>query len=79
MCHQYYEEHHMNVLSILVVEDDEGLGNIDVLLGWVPRYTLEDVLCGSRHLSDIIFRGPAEIQVLPAGSGLPHLTALHRN
>src|SRR4051812_23988272 len=28
MCHQYYEEHHMSVLSILVVEDDEGLRNL---------------------------------------------------
>lgn len=34
----------MSVLSILVVEDDAGLGNIDVLLGLVPRYTLEDLL-----------------------------------
>jgi flagellar biosynthesis protein FlhG len=53
-----------------------GLGNIDVLLGLVPRYTLEDVLCGSRRLSDIIIQGPAGIQVLPAGSGLPQLTTL---
>ena len=61
---------------VLVLDADLGLGNIDVLLGLVPRYTLEDVLCGSRRLSDIILQGPAEIQVLPAGSGLPHLTVL---
>jgi len=61
---------------VLVLDADLGLGNIDVLLGLVPRYTLEHVLCGSRHLSDIIIQGPAGIQVLPAGSGLPQLTSL---
>ena len=61
---------------VLVLDADLGLGNIDVLLGLVPRYTLEDVLCGSRRLSDIVLQGPADIQVLPAGSGLPHLTSM---
>ena len=61
---------------VLVLDADLGLGNIDVLLGLVPRYTLEDVLSGSRSLSDIIIPGPAGIQVLPAGSGLPKLTTL---
>jgi flagellar biosynthesis protein FlhG len=61
---------------VLVLDADLGLSNIDVLLGLVPRYTLEHVLCGSHHLSDIIIQGPAGIQVLPAGSGLPQLTSL---
>jgi flagellar biosynthesis protein FlhG len=61
---------------VLVLDADLGLGNIDVLLGLVPRFTLEHVLCGSHHLSDIIIPGPAGIQVLPAGSGLPQLTSL---
>jgi flagellar biosynthesis protein FlhG len=61
---------------VLVLDADLGLGNIDVLLGLVPRYTLEHVLSGSHHLSDIIIEGPAGIHVLPAGSGLPRLTSL---
>jgi len=61
---------------VLVLDADLGLGNIDVLLGLVPRYTLEHVLSGSHHLSDIIIEGPAGIRVLPAGSGLPRLTSL---
>lgn len=61
---------------VLVLDADLGLGNIDVLLGLVPRYTLEHVLSGSHHLSDIIIEGPAGIRVLPASSGLPHLTSL---
>jgi len=61
---------------VLVLDADLGLGNIDVLLGLVPQYTLEHVLSGSRHLSDIVIEGPAGIHVLPAGSGLPGLTSL---
>lgn len=62
--------------KVLVLDADLGLGNIDVLLGLVPRYTMEHVLAGSHHLSDIVIPGPAGIQVLPASSGLPQLTAL---
>lgn len=36
---------------VLVLDADLGLGNIDVLLGLVPLYTLEHVLRGSHHLS----------------------------
>ena len=62
--------------EVLVLDADLGLGNIDVLLGLVPRYTLEHVLAGSHHLSDIVIPGPAGIQVLPASSGMPQLTSL---
>ena len=61
---------------VLVLDADLGLGNIDVLLGLVPRHTLEHVLSGARRLSDIVIEGPAGIHVLPAGSGLPQFTFL---
>ena len=61
---------------VLVLDADIGLGNLDVLLGLVPRYTIEDVLSGVRTLEEIAVEGPAGIYVLPASSGVPHLTAL---
>jgi flagellar biosynthesis protein FlhG len=61
---------------VLVLDADIGLGNLDVLLGLVPRYTIEDVLSGVRTLDEIAVEGPAGIHVLPASSGVPHLTAL---
>ncbi|MDH5667237.1 MAG: MinD/ParA family protein [Nitrospira sp.] len=61
---------------VLVLDADLGLGNLDVLLGIVPQYTIEDVLSGARHLEDICLVGPAGITVLPASSGVPHLTTL---
>lgn len=61
---------------VLVLDADLGLGNIDVLLGLTPKYTLEHVLSGTRSLSEIILQGPSGIRILPASSGLSQLTAL---
>src|SRR5690349_22115491 len=61
---------------VLVLDADFGLGNLDILLGLVPRYTIEHVLSGICRLEKICLQGPAGIQVLPASSGVPQLTAL---
>lgn len=61
---------------VLVLDADLGLGNLDVLLGLVPQYTIEHVLSGARTLDEIVLEGPAGIHVLPASSGVPTLTAL---
>lgn len=61
---------------IVVLDADLGLGNLDVLLGLVPRWTIEHVISGAKRLSDILLDGPEGIKILPASSGLPLLTAL---
>lgn len=61
---------------VLVLDADLGLGNLDVLLGLTPKYTLEHVLSGARSLSEIMLQGPSGIRILPASSGMPQLTAL---
>ncbi|MGH7233143.1 MAG: MinD/ParA family protein, partial [Nitrospiraceae bacterium] len=61
---------------VLVLDADLGLGNVDVLLGLVPRYTLEHMLTGERRLDEIIVSGPAGISILAASSGVQNLTAL---
>ena len=61
---------------VMVLDADVGLGNLDVLLGLAPPYTLADVLSGRRQLRDVVFPGPGGIKVLPAGSGFQNLTAL---
>jgi flagellar biosynthesis protein FlhG len=61
---------------VLVLDADLGLGNLDVLLGLVPRYTLEHVLSGEKRLSEIIVPGPGGMMILPASSGMQDLTNL---
>lgn len=61
---------------VLILDADLGLGNLDVLLGLVPSFTLEHVLRGEKRLQDIILSGPRGIKILPAGSGGLDMTRL---
>jgi len=63
--------------NVLVMDADLALGNVDILLGLTPQYTIEDVLSGKRQLKDVLITGPEGIQILPATSGgqaFTHLT-----
>lgn len=61
---------------VLVLDADLALSSLDVLLGLVPRHTLEHVLAGEKQLAEIILPGPGGIMILPASSGAQDLTAL---
>lgn len=61
---------------VLIIDADLGVGNIDVLLGLSPHFTLNHVLSGEKRLKDIIIPGPAGIKLVPAGSGVQEYTSL---
>jgi len=61
---------------VLILDADLALGNIDVLFGVLPQFTLEDVLSGQKHLADTIVKGPCGIQILPTGSGTDEMAEL---
>jgi flagellar biosynthesis protein FlhG len=62
--------------SVLVLDADLGLANVDVLAGITPRGTLHDVLKGKCALDDILLEGPGGIVVIPAASGIEEIHAL---
>ena len=62
--------------SVLILDGDMGLANVDVVLGLQVRYTLRDVLDGAVSLEDIILSGPMGVDVIPSGSGISSLTRL---
>jgi flagellar biosynthesis protein FlhG len=63
-------------LKVAVLDADWALANIDILLGFNPRYTMEHVLDGSMSVGEIIMDGPGGIKVVPAASGVQHLSHL---
>ncbi len=63
-------------VRVTVLDGDLGLANLDVLLGIVPRRTIEHFFREGVPLADIAVEGPEGIRVIPAGSGLPELTRL---
>ncbi len=62
--------------QVLVLDADLNLANIDVLLGLTPRYNLHHVFLGEKSLSEILVRGPGNIMILPASSGIMELADL---
>ena len=62
--------------TVLVMDADLGLGNLGIMLGLTPQYTLEHLFLGSKSLRDIIIEGPGGMRILPASLGVQQLTNL---
>jgi len=62
--------------TVTLLDADLGLANIDVMLGLTPQHNLVDVLDGRCELDEILVRGPAGIQVVPAASGVQRMAEL---
>lgn len=62
--------------SVLVIDGDLGLSNIDVLLGLSPRFTIKHFFNGEKTLSEILIKGPGGMTILPASSGVSELVHL---
>ena len=62
--------------TVLLLDADLGLANVDVILGISPRYTLEHVIDGRRRLEDVVVAGPPNVRIIPGGSGLRELVNL---
>lgn len=62
--------------SVLVLDADLGLANVDVMLGIRPKYTLQDLFEGKKSLAEIIISGPEGISIIPAASGVESICTL---
>ncbi len=61
---------------VLILDADLGLGNLDVLLGLTPKYNLSHAVLGTRTIAEIALRGPGDIMILPASSGIQEMADL---
>lgn len=62
--------------SVLMLDADLGLANIDVVLGVQVTLTIHDFLEGRAELKDIVVSGPAGIDIIPAASGVDSILQL---
>lgn len=62
--------------SVMLMDADLGLANIDVMLGLKPEKNLSHVLSGEADLPDVIVEGPGGIQIVPASSGTQAMSQL---
>jgi flagellar biosynthesis protein FlhG len=62
--------------SVMLMDADLGLANIDVLLGLPCGPNLSHVIDGRCSLEEVIVTGPADIKVVPAASGVQRMASL---
>lgn len=65
--------------KVTVLDADLGLANINVVLGFIPKYTLHHVFKGQKKLSDIIIEVPEGIKIIAGASGFYQLANLETN
>ena len=62
--------------SVMLLDGDAGLADVEVALGLHPMHNIADVISGDQCLNDIIMTGPSGISVVPTatnGRGLAEL------
>ena len=62
--------------SVLILDADLGLANLDVMIGARPAATLFDVIEGRCSIRDVIIDGPLGISIIPASSGIERMCQL---
>ncbi len=63
--------------KVFLIDADLGLANIDIMLNLTPKFTIEDVLLGKKHIRDVILTGPEGVDILPAASGVSEMSELN--
>lgn len=55
---------------VLIFDADVGMGNDDVLMGFLPKYNVFDIIFNNKTIEEVVIKGPYGLSLLPAGSGL---------
>lgn len=56
--------------SVLIFDADVGMGNDDVLMGFLPRHSIYDIIFNDMEIEEVMIEGPYGIKLLPGGSGV---------
>lgn len=56
--------------KVMIFDADLGMGNDDVLIGCVPKYSVFDTIFSGKEIEEVLVEGPHGIKLLPGGSGL---------
>ena len=62
--------------STYIFDADLSLGNIDIMFGMVPKFSIMDLLEGNKKIGEIVVEGPCGIRIIPGTSGVSELSNL---
>lgn len=61
---------------VVLFDADLGMANVDVLLKTTTRYSIVDVIDGSKGINEVITEAPGGLQIIAGGSGIQKLSNL---
>ena len=62
--------------SVIILDADFGLANIEVMFGVIPEYNLADLIYQGKEIKDIINKGLDDVGFISGGSGIARLVNL---
>ena len=62
--------------SVMLMDADLGLANVDIMLGLQPRFNLSHVMNQQCRMEDVLVRGPADLRIVPGASGIMRMASL---
>jgi flagellar biosynthesis protein FlhG len=62
--------------SVLLMDADLGMANVDVMLNIRPQFDLYHVITGEKTLDEVIVEGPCGVGIIPAASGVGRMADL---
>lgn len=65
--------------KVMIFDADIGMGNDDVLMGFLPKYNVFDIILNRKEINEVLITGPYGVKLLPAGSGLARVEDLTEN
>lgn len=65
-----------NSESTYIFDADLSLGNIDIMFGIIPKFSIMDLIEGKKKIDEIVVEGPCGIRIIPGTSGISELSNL---
>jgi len=62
--------------KVLIFDADIGMANDDVLMGFLPKYNINDVLFKNKKMEEVMITGPYGVKLIAGGSGLSRVEEL---
>lgn len=62
--------------KVMIFDADVGMGNDDVLMGFLPKYNVFDIILHNKEIEDVVITGPFGVKLLPGGSGISKVEEL---
>ncbi|MDI6601735.1 MAG: MinD/ParA family protein [Thermoanaerobacteraceae bacterium] len=64
--------------KVIIFDADIGLANVEIELGLIPEYTIEDVVDQRKNILEILTDGPENLQFISGGNGINKLIDLSK-